>query len=49
MFRGFPAEDDLCALGFCIVDVFEDFFDGGGVDEGALGCRGVETEAEFEF
>ena len=49
MFRGFSSEDDLCALGFCVVNMFEDFLDCSGVNERTLGCLGVETEAEFEF
>jgi hypothetical protein len=32
MFGGFASKDDLCTLGFCIIDVFEDFLDCGGVD-----------------
>lgn len=49
MFRGLPAEDNLCTLALCVSDMFEDLFDGGGIDEGTLGCRRIKTEAKFEF
>jgi hypothetical protein len=49
VFRGFPAEDNLCALVLCVGDMFEDLFDCGGIDEGTLSCGRIKTEAEFEF
>jgi hypothetical protein len=49
MFRSFSAQDDLCAFGFCVVDVFEDLFNGRGVDEGTLCGLWIKTKSEFEF